>query len=571
MGDPLTQLRDHSNRLNEVRQQDGLIIFGDYGWPTETKTLYTIWNSGKDGGTRDYYTLETLLFFLQNSQMPHPQYTREAVEKNVPVVRLPDRKDLLAYLRGEVQTCASIDRAAPLEIALQQPVAVKKLQEKIAAETAIETAEKKPRLEEEVETPVEAAEEPVAEEDIQRVVEKAGEEEQEQSKPALPEGISADKLKEIMLKRKQRKEQVPGMPPSASEAGPVSEALKKPSSLYDKSVLPSADEDAIERFPASSADLDLERDVFSRERRWRTRLTVLRAYNTNFAESVFNTLQAIKAREEGIRHIAPAAPQPQQHPVTKPHGSSGYNRYDQEKFARKSQLNDFGINTKSSFISDRKEVQQGSRSAPVSPATQSPSSTDGGSRQKKTSRTPIIVIPASESALITMFNAQALLQDMRFIDTKERKAQGVKRDPEVCFDSFIMVMIYIIIIICIHDSQVLIQRQKEGNLTVPYRVIDSVSRLSPADWDRVVAVFVQGPAWQFKGWPWNGNPTEIFAHVKAFHLKFSELPLDANIRNWSVNVINLNRYKRHLDRASLQQFWDTLDRFMSKQKPHLRF
>ena len=32
--------------------------------------------------------------------------------------------------------------------------------------------------------------------------------------------------------------------------------------------------------------------------------------------------------------------------------------------------------------------------------------------------------------------------------------------------------------------------------------------------DRVVAVFVQGPAWQFKGWPWDGNPTEIFSRSK---------------------------------------------------------
>lgn len=32
--------------------------------------------------------------------------------------------------------------------------------------------------------------------------------------------------------------------------------------------------------------------------------------------------------------------------------------------------------------------------------------------------------------------------------------------------------------------------------------------------DRVVAVFVQGPAWQFKGWPWllpDGSPVDIFA------------------------------------------------------------
>ena len=36
--------------------------------------------------------------------------------------------------------------------------------------------------------------------------------------------------------------------------------------------------------------------------------------------------------------------------------------------------------------------------------------------------------------------------------------------------------------------------------------------------DRVVAVFVQGPAWQFKGWPWNGNPTDIFARSESLTL-----------------------------------------------------
>jgi hypothetical protein len=33
--------------------------------------------------------------------------------------------------------------------------------------------------------------------------------------------------------------------------------------------------------------------------------------------------------------------------------------------------------------------------------------------------------------------------------------------------------------------------------------------------DRVVAVFVQGPAWQFKGWPCNGNPVEIFVPIPS--------------------------------------------------------
>ena len=40
----------------------------------------------------------------------------------------------------------------------------------------------------------------------------------------------------------------------------------------------------------------------------------------------------------------------------------------------------------------------------------------------------------------------------------------------------------------------------------------------------MVAVFVQGPAWQFKGWPWDGNPTEIFSRSK-FGIIFSALYL----------------------------------------------
>lgn len=41
---------------------------------------------------------------------------------NVPVVRRPDRKDLLGYLNGEINSSASIDKSVPLEISLQRPM-----------------------------------------------------------------------------------------------------------------------------------------------------------------------------------------------------------------------------------------------------------------------------------------------------------------------------------------------------------------------------------------------------------------------------------------------------------------
>ena len=40
-----------------------------------------------------------------------------------------------------------------------------------------------------------------------------------------------------------------------------------------------------------------------------------------------------------------------------------------------------------------------------------------------------------------------------------------------------------------------------GGLTVPYRVLDNPKMLTKEEWDRVVAVFVEDKAWQFKGWP----------------------------------------------------------------------
>ena len=148
------------------------------------------------------------------------------------------------------------------------------------------------------------------------------------------------------------------------------------------------------------------------------------------------------------------------------------------------------------------------------------------------------------------------------------------------------------------ENELLIQRRKEGGLTVPYRVIDNPAKLTNADWDRVVAVFVMGQAWQVKGWPWDGNPTQIFSKgnilqvvllivlmvltiggihgayrailpfllhvcyiaVAAFHLKWDESNLEKNIGNWAVNIIQLSRNRRHLDRARLMVFWEMLDR-----------
>ncbi|GFY33530.1 parafibromin [Trichonephila clavipes] len=95
--------------------------------------------SGKDGTPKEYYTLECLLFFLKNVQLFHPVYVRQAAAENIPVVRRPDRKELLAYLNGDTSTSTSIDKSAPIEI----PTTVKHVYEEQNQQEVV----KKPRLE----------------------------------------------------------------------------------------------------------------------------------------------------------------------------------------------------------------------------------------------------------------------------------------------------------------------------------------------------------------------------------------------------------------------------------------
>lgn len=53
--------------------------------------------------------------------------------------------------------------------------------------------------------------------------------------------------------------------------------------------------------------------------------------------------------------------------------------------------------------------------------------------------------------------------------------------------------------------------------------------------------------------------TIIFS-VAAFHLRYDEMKLDPNVARWAVTVLNISRTKRHLDRACLMTFWESLDK-----------
>jgi hypothetical protein len=62
---------------------------------------------------------------------------------------------------------------------------------------------------------------------------------------------------------------------------------------------------------------------------------------------------------------------------------------------------------------------------------------------------------------------------------------------------------------------------------------------------------VTGAKWQFKDWPFkgaaDGDLVDTFAHVKGFHLKYSDTPLQPQIKDWPVSIINIPRISRHND------------------------
>lgn len=106
--------------------------------------------------------------------------------------------------------------------------------------------------------------------------------------------------------------------------------------------------------------------------------------------------------------------------------------------------------------------------------------------KKSAPKIPIIVVPAAPTSLVTLYNVQKFLVDGTFMSSTDAKQQSTTPKP----------------------NSIQIQR-KEGKSNRTYQIIDNPLRLSLDDWSRVKAVFVQGPAWQFKGWKWE-NPADLF-------------------------------------------------------------
>ncbi|XP_009345873.2 LOW QUALITY PROTEIN: protein CDC73 homolog [Pyrus x bretschneideri] len=147
--DPLSALRDFTIRgeLDKIVRINDEFRFGsDYSFPCHAETAYR----SKQG---NLYTLETLLYYVNNHHIKHTDYIQCARTQGIPSVTFPDRKPLLDYLTGKISSSDSIEFLLPPQNdAVTSPKSLPPLIPP-AATTAITTASDS-RVFTQIETPV---------------------------------------------------------------------------------------------------------------------------------------------------------------------------------------------------------------------------------------------------------------------------------------------------------------------------------------------------------------------------------------------------------------------------------
>ena len=111
------------------------------------------------------------------------------------------------------------------------------------------------------------------------------------------------------------------------------------------------------------------------------------------------------------------------------------------------------------------------------------------------------------------------------------------------------------------SGPIMFNRKIRGK-AVTFEIYDQTFSFSKAHWRRTVAVFVQGPRYQFKDWPLANDLITLFLTVRGFYMNYQDSPIDENVKKLYVKILQISRNKRHLDRTIQHEFWSELERFI---------
>ena len=69
-------------------------------------------------------------------------------------------------------------------------------------------------------------------------------------------------------------------------------------------------------------------------------------------------------------------------------------------------------------------------------------------------------------------------------------------------------------------------------------LVDTPEQFKPDYWDRVVAVFTTGQAWQFKAYKWQ-TPADLFSHALGIYVGWRGEDPPAPVKGWGRGVLTL--------------------------------
>lgn len=235
------------------------------------------------------------------------------------------------------------------------------------------------------------------------------------------------------------------------------------------------------------------KEIRKRELVSKDRFSVLQSSGKHFEKDINAFLQLIKAKEEGNSESGiAAAPINGSQPVQQSQKSRqlGYNRFDQERYAAKDETGGFSIDTKLTYqpsigalglvptpnsaptagsgldsqrlltqtqLTQKNNSTVSSQSSQSRPGYKSPSAQN----QKRTSTKPIIIVPNVPTSLITMINCHEILQDLKYISAEEKKKSSQNLAPK--------------------DCEIIMHRKEDGSI-IQYKVIDNIQKMQPSDW-----------------------------------------------------------------------------------------
>ncbi|KAF3993377.1 hypothetical protein FT663_01881 [Candidozyma haemuli var. vulneris] len=169
-----------------------------------------------------------------------------------------------------------------------------------------------------------------------------------------------------------------------------------------------------------------------------------------------------------------------------------------------------------------------------------PSSANGaGAAANK--KSPIIIISPATTALLSLANIKEFLEESRFVEpnvsTMKRPESGV--------------------VTINHPSD------KLAPSAHSIMVVDNVDMFTkPEYWDRVVAIFTTGQAWQFSKYKYS-KPEVLFQKYPGFFVAYQNDVVPKQIKDWNVNVVRIDRgEKRFRDKMIVRDLWIHLEKIL---------